>query len=68
MENYKALEEIKDFESLSLKATGDFSLKKKANVGSKLVPLGTLLSMTAQENSESAELRAENERVKKMVQ
>jgi hypothetical protein len=68
MENYKALEEIKDFESLSLKATGDFSLKKKANVGSKLPTLGSAMMMTAQENSESAELRAENDRVKKMVQ
>lgn len=68
MENYKALEEIKDFESLSLKATGDFSLKKKANAGSKLPTLGSTMYMTAQENSESAELRAENERVKKMMQ
>ena len=47
MENYKALEEIKDFESLSLKATGDFSLKKKANVGSKLPTLGSAMMMTA---------------------
>lgn len=68
MENYKALEGIKDFENLSLKGTGDFSLKKKANAGSKLHPLGFEMMMSAQENSETAELRAENDRVKKMMQ
>ena len=65
MENYKALEEIKDFESLSLMATEDFLLKKKAN-GSKLHSLSSA-TIPPKENSESAELRAENERVKKMV-
>ena len=68
VENYKALEEIKDFESLSIKATGDFSLKKKANVGSKLPTLGSAIFNSAQENSETAELRAENDRIKKTVQ
>jgi hypothetical protein len=67
MENYKALEEIKDFESLSLK-NADFSLKKKTNVGSKLPTIGSAMMMNAQETGETAELRAENERVKKMMQ
>lgn len=46
VENYKALEEIKDFESLSIKETGDFSLKKKANVGSKLPSLVSALAIS----------------------
>ena len=46
MENYKALEEIKDFEGLSLK-TADFSLKKKNTVGSKLPTIGSAMMMNA---------------------
>ena len=46
MENYKALEEIKDFEGLSLK-TADFSLKKKNTVGSKLPTIGSAMMMSA---------------------
>ena len=38
MENYKALEEIKDFESLQL--TQSFALTKKATYISKLPTLG----------------------------
>lgn len=41
MENYKALEDIKDFEKLDLNK--GFSLQKKATVTSKLPTLGTAL-------------------------
>jgi hypothetical protein len=39
MENYRALEDIKDFENLQLSST--FSLQKKATVTSKLPTLGS---------------------------
>ena len=69
MENYKALEEIKDFEHLSLKGGLDFSLsRKKTSAASKLPTIGAAMMMNAQESTETAELKAENERVKKMVQ
>ena len=42
MENYKALEDIKDFEALSLNSAV-FSLQKKATVGSKLPSLGATM-------------------------
>lgn len=69
MENYKALEEIKDFENLSLRGGLDFSLSRKKNAAaSKLPTIGAAMMMNAHESNESAELKAENERVKKMVQ
>lgn len=39
MENYKALEDIKDFEKIQLN-TQNFSLQKKATVTAKLPTLG----------------------------
>ncbi len=44
MENYKALEDIKDFEHLQLKGSANFSLQKKATVTSKLPSLGTAIA------------------------
>lgn len=41
MENYKALEDIKDFERLDLNR--GFSLQKKATVTSKLPTLGSAI-------------------------
>jgi len=43
MENYKALEDIKDFEALQLTGAS-FSLQKKATVVSKLPSLGSAMS------------------------
>ena len=40
MENYKALEEIKDFENIQLNSS-NFSLTKKATVTAKLPTLGS---------------------------
>ncbi len=66
MENYKALEDIKDFERLSL--TGQsFSLQKKATVTAKLPTLGSAMVDPNLKN-ENEELKQENEKVKKMVQ
>jgi len=68
MENYKALEEIKDFESLSLRGGLDFSLsRKKTTAASKLPTIGAAMMMSAHESQEASELKAENERVKKMM-
>jgi hypothetical protein len=39
MENYKALQQMKDFEALTLNS--DFSLTKKPQLGAKLPVLGT---------------------------
>ena len=69
MENYKALEEIKNFETLSLTGGSDFNLtRKKATAASKLPTIGAAMMMNAHESSETQELKAENERVKKMLQ
>lgn len=69
MENYKALEEIKNFEILSLTGGADFSLtRKKATAASKLPTIGAAMMMNAHESNETQELKAENERVKKMLQ
>lgn len=66
MENYKALEEIKDFENLSLSTGNDFSLqKKKTQTGAKLPTLGSAMMSDSHERQT---LREENERVKKMMQ
>ena len=45
MENYKALEDIKDFEKLAQTGATDFSLtgKKKATAVSKLPTLGSAM-------------------------
>lgn len=53
MENYRALEDIKDFERLSLTGpgAGDF-LKKKQTHSSKLPALGTAMMMSGVESSE----------------
>lgn len=68
MENYKALEEIKSFETLSLTG-GTFDLaRKKTAANSKLPTIGAAMMMNAHESAETAELRAENERTKKMMQ
>lgn len=66
MENYKALEDIKDFEKLSL--TGDFSLqKKKTSTASKLPTLGSAMLMNNHETTEAASLKQENLKVKQMM-
>lgn len=50
MENYKALEEIKNFETLSLTGGADFNLsRKKATAASKLPTLGAAMMMSAHE-------------------
>ena len=64
MENYKALEDIKDFEKLQLK--GNFSLQKKATITSKLPTLGAHVADPNMQN-ELANLRLENELLKKQV-
>ena len=69
MENYKALEEIKNFEHLSLSGVADFNLtRKKTTAASKLPGLGAAMMINAHESNETQELKAENERVKKMLQ
>jgi hypothetical protein len=65
MENYKALEDIKDFEKLQLSGT-NFSLQKKATIHSKLPTLGTALA-DPNLNNEVANLRVENDTLKKQV-
>jgi hypothetical protein len=51
MENYRALEDIKDFETLSLSGATDFSLtKKKTTAANKLPTLGTAMMMGAAES------------------
>jgi hypothetical protein len=51
MENYKALEDIKDFEQLSLTGATDFSLtKKKTTAANKLPTLGAAIMMGAAES------------------
>lgn len=53
MENYKALEDIKDFETMSFKGGADFSLtKKKTSGASKLPTLGTAMMMGVAESHE----------------
>ena len=42
MENYKALEDIKDFENLQLTGA-QFALQKKTNVNAKLPTLGVAM-------------------------
>ena len=69
MENYKALEEIKNFEQISLSGGADFNLtRKKATAASKLPTIGAAMMMNAHESNETQELKAENERVRKMLQ
>ncbi len=54
MENYKALEEIKNFEHLSLSGGADFSLtRKKATAASKLPTIGAAMMMSAHESNET---------------
>ena len=43
MENYKALEEMKDFESLSMMGGPTMTLVKKATMGSKLPGIGSAM-------------------------
>lgn len=66
-ENYKALEELKDFEKLG--AMGDpMPLKKKAVAGGKLLPgLGAAMALSQEQSIETQQLKEENERVKQMV-
>ena len=66
MENYKALEEIKNFEHLSLSGGADFSLTRKKAPGTSMLP--PVMFKNAHDSSETQELKAENERVKKMLQ
>ena len=69
MENYKALEEITNFEHLSLSGGADFSLTRKKAPGTSMLPgLGSVMFKNAHDSSETQELKAENERVKKMLQ
>ena len=65
MVNYKALEDIKDFENIQLNSSS-FSLTKKATITSKLPTLGSTVVDPNIQN-QNAELRAENEKYKKMV-
>ena len=68
MENYKALEDIKDFEKLSLTGGAGFSLqKKKTSTASKLPTLGSAMMMNNHESSEAASLKEENSKVKQMM-
>lgn len=68
MENYKALEDIKDFEQLSLSGATDFTLtRKKATAASKLPTLGAAMMMSTAESTETQRLKEENEKVKKMM-
>jgi hypothetical protein len=67
MENYKALEEIKAFEGLAAPGGESFSLQKK-KAASKLPTLGSAMLMAQQETAEVAQLREENQAVKKMMQ
>jgi Leucine zipper len=64
MENYKALEEIKDFERLSFDKS--FSLQKKAAVNSKLPTLGTAI-MDPNLQHELPALKSENDNLRKMM-
>lgn len=66
MENYKALEEMKDFEKLSLSGGQQFSLQKKATLHSKLPTLGSAMVDPNLVN-ENAELKAENDKLKNMI-
>lgn len=52
MENYKALEEIKDFERTSAEAS--FSLHQKKKVNAKLPTLGAAMLMGQAESGEAA--------------
>lgn len=64
MENYKALEDIKDFENMNM--SSQFALSKKATVTAKLPTLGsTVIDPNLQ--SQNLELKAENEKLKKMM-
>ncbi|CDW86926.1 UNKNOWN [Stylonychia lemnae] len=65
MENYKALEDIKDFENLQLASSG-FSLQKKATITSKLPTLGTAFVDPNIANENQA-LKQENENFKRMI-
>lgn len=68
MENYRALEDIKDFETLSLSGATDFTLTKKKNTAANKLPtLGAAMMMGAAESHEAQQLREENDRVKKMM-
>ena len=65
MENYKALEDIKDFENLQM-SSNQFTLQKKATVASKLPSLGSAM-MDPNLQNQANEWKAENERLKKTV-
>ncbi len=66
MENYKALEDIKEFEQLQLSGGAAFSLQKKATITSKLPTLGSAVYDPNLQN-EVQSLRTENENLKKMM-
>eukprot|EP00347_Sterkiella_histriomuscorum_P009298 403341739 len=66
MENYKALEDIKDFENLELNKV--FSLQKKSTITSKLPTLGSAMYQDPNMQSELQNLRTENDNLKKMIQ
>jgi hypothetical protein len=69
MENYKALEDIKDFEQLSLSGAAEFTVtRKKATGASKLPTLGSVMMMNTAESTETQKLKEENEKVKRMMQ
>jgi chromosome segregation ATPase len=68
MENYRALEEIKDFEKLAASGDQSFSLQKKKGATSKLPTLGSAMLMTQNESAEAAQLKEENIQVKRMMQ
>jgi len=64
MENYRALEDIKDFEKMQI--SGGFSLQKKATISSKLPTLGATVQDPNMLN-ENNTLKSENENLKRMI-
>ena len=68
MENYKALEDIKDFEKLQLSGGVQFSLQKKATAGgSKLPTLGAAMMQDPHMQNQVDEMKSENDKLKMMM-
>lgn len=64
MENYKALEDIKDFENMNM--SQQFALSKKGTATAKLPTLGSTIIDPSMQN-ENSELKIENDKLKKLV-
>lgn len=68
MENYKALEDIKDFEKLQLSGGAAFNIQKKATAGgSKLPTLGAAMMQDPNMQSQVEEMKSENDKLKMMM-